>query len=123
MDEASTDVATAEAGSAGVRQCDGSITLAFSILGKRWNGMILDVLGAGAASFVGIRRAVPGISDAVLSDRLSELAQAGLVVRDVDAGPPVSVAYALTPAGAELMPVLSQLARWASTNLAHPAPA
>jgi DNA-binding HxlR family transcriptional regulator len=105
------------------RQCDGAVTLAFSILGKRWNGMILDVLGAGAVSYVGLRRAVPGISDAVLSDRLSELAEAGLVVRDVDAGPPVSVAYALTPAGVELMPVLEKLGDWARTNLGHPASA
>jgi DNA-binding HxlR family transcriptional regulator len=103
------------------RQCDGAVMLAFSILGKRWNGMILDVLGTGPASFVGLRRAVPGISDAVLSDRLTELAEAGLVVRDVDAGPPVSVAYALTAAGAELMPVMAQLAEWARGNLAHPA--
>ncbi len=105
------------------RQCDGAVTLAFSILGKRWNGMILDVLGTGTASFVGLRRAVPGISDAVLSDRLTELAEAGLVVRDVDAGPPVSVAYALTPGGRELMPVLGQLGQWARTNLSHPASA
>ena len=101
----------------GDRRCDGAITLAFSILGKRWNGMILDVLGSGPASFVGLRRAVPGISDAVLSDRLSELADADLVLRSVESGPPVSVTYALTPAGAGLIPVLDDLARWAERNL------
>ena len=99
------------------QRCDAAITLAFSVLGKRWNGMILDVLGPGALSFVALRRAVTGISDAVLSDRLSELAEAGLVSRDVDPGPPVAVSYALTEAGTQLIPVLQDLGRWATGNL------
>jgi DNA-binding HxlR family transcriptional regulator len=98
--------------------CDAAIVLAFSILGKRWNGMIVDALGQGAHSFVTLRRAVDGISDAVLSDRLSELGEAGLVTRRVDPGPPVSVIYALTVAGENLVPVLQDLGRWASANLA-----
>jgi DNA-binding HxlR family transcriptional regulator len=101
-----------------VHQCDAAITLAFSILGKRWNGMIVAVLGSGPLSFVALRRAVAGISDAVLSDRLSELADAGLVTRSVDPGPPVAVAYALTASGEELQPVLQELGRWALENLA-----
>lgn len=99
------------------RACNGAITLAFSILGKRWNGMLLDVLGAGPMSFVGLRRAVAGISDAVLSDRLAELTEAGLIVRQVEPGPPVAVSYELTKAGVELVPVLGALAAWASENL------
>jgi DNA-binding HxlR family transcriptional regulator len=98
-------------------QCDAAVTLAFSILGKRWNGMIIDALGSGELSFVALRRAVTGISDAVLSDRLSELADAGLVIRDVDPGPPVTVAYRLADAGRELVPVLAQLGDWARANL------
>ncbi len=99
------------------RQCDAAVSRAFGVLGKRWNGMILDVLGAGPLSFVGLRRAVTGISDAVLSDRLVALAEAGLVTRDVDAGPPVAVTYALTDAGARLVPILTQLGTWAEANL------
>jgi DNA-binding HxlR family transcriptional regulator len=99
------------------RTCDGAISLAFSILGKRWNGMILEVLGAGPISFAALRRAVVGISDAMLSDRLTELAEAGLVVREVEPGPPISVSYTLTPAGCELMPVLRKLGTWATENL------
>lgn len=99
------------------RQCDAAVSHAFSVLGKRWNGMILDVLGQGELSFSGVRRAVAGISDAVLSDRLTELADAGLVARRVEAGPPVAVSYALTEAGCRLMPILSQLGEWADGNL------
>lgn len=101
------------------RQCDAAVSHAFSVLGKRWNGMIVDVLGQGELSFVGLRRAVTGISDAVLSDRLTELSDAGLVVRRVEAGPPVAVTYALTDAGCRLVPILSQLGEWADGNLAR----
>lgn len=79
--------------------------------------MIVDVLRGGAMSFVELRRGVGGISDAMLSDRLTELAQAGLVVRQVAPGPPVSVAYELTEAGRELLPLLTQLGQWAADHL------
>ena len=99
--------------------CDAAVTLAFSVLGKRWNGMIVSALGSGASTFGGLRRAVPGISDAVLSDRLAGLAEAGLVVRTVSPGPPTAVAYALRESGQRLLPILDQLGRWASGNLAE----
>jgi DNA-binding HxlR family transcriptional regulator len=99
------------------RTCDAAITLAFSVLGKRWNGMILGVLGGGSASFVGLRKAVSGISDTVLSERLSELVEAGLVRRDVAEGPPISVSYELTAAGTEIVPTIEELGAWALRNL------
>lgn len=97
--------------------CDAAVTLAFSVLGKRWNGMIVSSLGGGPTSFVALRRSVAGISDTVLSDRLAELADAGLVARTVDAGPPVTVTYALTASGRGLLPILDQLGQWAAANL------
>ena len=97
--------------------CDSAIVLAFSVLGKRWNGMILSVLGTGVKSFVGLRKAVSGISDTVLAERLLELAEAGLVTRAVSEGPPVAVRYELTKAGTELLPMISQLGLWAKRNL------
>jgi DNA-binding HxlR family transcriptional regulator len=100
--------------------CDSAITLAFSVLGKRWNGMILSVLGSGVTSFVGVRKAVPGISDTVLAERLLELTGAGLIRRVVAEGPPVTVRYELTTAGEELVPTITQLGRWAQRNLQPP---
>jgi DNA-binding HxlR family transcriptional regulator len=97
--------------------CDSAITLAFSVLGKRWNGMILSVLGSGVTTFVGLRKAVNGISDTVLAERLLELTETGLVSRAVAEGPPVTVRYELTTAGAELVPTISQLGSWARRNL------
>lgn len=103
-----------------VHTCDAAVTLAFSVLGKRWNGMIIATLGTGISSFAALRRSVPGISDTVLSDRLSELAQVGLVTRTVEDGPPVAVSYALTDSGRGLLPILGQLGEWASANLGTP---
>src|SRR4051812_9845577 len=102
------------------RMCDAAITLAFSVLGKRWNGMILGVLGTGAASFVALRRAVKGIGDTVLSERLTELAELGLIRRIVAEGPPVTVSYELTAAGQEVVPSISQLGEGARRNLPRP---
>jgi DNA-binding HxlR family transcriptional regulator len=53
----------------------------------------------------------------MLSDRLAELAAAGLVTRRVDGGPPVAVAYELTDAGRALLPALAQISRWAEDHL------
>jgi DNA-binding HxlR family transcriptional regulator len=97
--------------------CDAALSRAFGFLGKRWNGVIVGVLAGGPAGFSGLRRAVGGISDSVLSDRLAELVAAGLVQRAVEPGPPVTVSYALTEAGERLRPVLDQLAVWAAENL------
>jgi DNA-binding HxlR family transcriptional regulator len=73
------------------------------------------------SSFVGLRKAVTGISDTVLSERLLELGEAGLVTREVVEGPPISVRYELTTAGVELVPTISQLGLWAQRNLGKPA--
>jgi hypothetical protein len=61
-------------------------------------------------------------SDSVLSDRLTELATAGLVHRVVAEGPPVAVRYELTDSGTKLVPALRELARWADDNLEATAP-
>ena len=100
-----------------IYECDAAVGLAFTILGKRWNGQIIDKLGSGSLCFAAVRRAVPGISDAVLSDRLSELGDVALISRTVDPGPPVAVMYALTERGERLVPILAQLGQWASSNL------
>jgi DNA-binding HxlR family transcriptional regulator len=96
---------------------DATLTRAFDVLGKRWTGVLLATLRRDAVGFRTLSRAIPGISDSVLSDRLSELADAGLIVRSVKEGPPVSVSYALTEAGEALLPALEQIGRWADLHL------
>ena len=81
---------------------DESLVRAFDLLGKRWTGVLLATLREGQVGFRALARAVPGISDSVLSDRLGELTGAGLITRTVAEGPPVSVTYTLTRAGRAL---------------------
>jgi DNA-binding HxlR family transcriptional regulator len=99
------------------KSCDAALTQAFKFLGKRWNGVILGTLTNGHAGFAELRRSVSGISDSVLSERLNELQIAGLVLRSVEPGPPVSVSYGLSDAGSALLPALQALTAWASQNL------
>ena len=88
-----------------------------TLLGKRWSGMVLGTLMQGPAFFGELRRAIPGLSDRVLTERLTELAAFGLVSRTVLEGPPLRVQYALTPDGAAMRPALETLAQWAATHL------
>jgi DNA-binding HxlR family transcriptional regulator len=94
-----------------------SLAKAFEFLGKRWNGVVLGTLSEGPAGFRELSRAIGGISDSMLSDRLADLGRAGLIERTVDAGPPVSVTYALTDRGQALIPALEQIAHWAEEHL------
>lgn len=98
-------------------RADASLARAFDFLGKRWNAAVLGSLNSGPAGFREISRGIDGVSDSVLSNRLSCLTAAGLITRTVDEGPPISVAYALTDAGRALMPALEEIARWAEQHL------
>jgi DNA-binding HxlR family transcriptional regulator len=94
-----------------------ALARAFRFLGKRWNAVVLGHLSAGPAGFRELARAIDGISDSVLSDRLADLTKGGLITRTVDEGPPLAVSYALTDRGRALMPALDQIALWAQENL------
>jgi DNA-binding HxlR family transcriptional regulator len=96
---------------------DAALARAFEFLGKRWNGVVLGNLAEGPAGFRELSRAIGGISDSVLSDRLSDLADAGLISRTVDEGPPLAVSYALTDRGRALIPALEQISLWAQEHL------
>jgi DNA-binding HxlR family transcriptional regulator len=98
-------------------RADADLSRAFVLLGKRWTAVVLGVLSHGPAGFRELSRVVGGISDSVLSDRLSELVEAGLIARTVNEGPPVTVSYALTGCGTALMPALEQVSRWAREHV------
>jgi len=97
--------------------CDAGLVRAFDFLGKRWNGVILGTLSHGTAGFSELRRAVGAITDSVLSDRLTELTEAGLIARSVTDSRPPGVSYSLTSSGTALLPILEQLAGWAGNHL------
>jgi len=69
---------------------------AIELIGKRWTGAIVSAL-----------------TDRLLSQRLRELEDEGLVERAVEPGAPVRVIYSLTDKGAELRPAIVELRAWA----------
>ena len=81
--------------------------------------MIVHSLLQGEKHFCDLERALPNLSARVLSVRVKELEDEGLVVRQVMAGPPVRVSYSLTERGRALEPVMRSISEWAqSTELA-----
>lgn len=94
---------------------------AIELIGGRWTGPILHVLLAGPARFAALRDTIPQISDRMLSERLHELEQEGILVRSVIPESPVRVEYALSPKGRELQASLEAVGRWAERWISTPA--
>ena len=88
------------------------------LIGKRWTGAIVFALSDGPLRFGALAKAVPGVSDRLLSRRLQELEEEGLVERVVESGSPVRVTYSLTEAGADLGPAIAELKSWATRHRA-----
>ena len=86
---------------------------AIELIGKRWTGAIVFALTDGPRRYAELGKAIPGLSDRLLSQRLRELEEEGLVERDVEAGTPVRVTYSLTDVGRGLEPMLRELKSWA----------
>ena len=77
-----------------------------SLLGGVWTPEIIWNLSDGQRRFSELRRAMPAISAKVLSARLKDLEQRGVLSRGVLATTPPSVEYALTDLGGELIPAI-----------------
>ncbi len=86
---------------------------AIELIGKRWTGAIVFALTDGPKRYAELGKAVPGLSDRLLSQRRRELEEEGLVERQVEAGTPVRVSYSLTDVGRGLEPMLRELKSWA----------
>jgi DNA-binding HxlR family transcriptional regulator len=86
---------------------------AIELIGKRWTGAIVSALTERPMRFGELVKAIPGLSDRLLSQRLRELEEEGLVQRQVEAGSPVRVTYSLTEIGQALGPSISELRSWA----------
>jgi DNA-binding HxlR family transcriptional regulator len=86
-----------------------SIARALDLLGERWTLLVVRELLCGSRRFGDLRRGIPRISRTVLSQRLRELVDGGVIVRcDGEDGPE----YELTDAGRELSAVVRELGTW-----------
>jgi DNA-binding HxlR family transcriptional regulator len=95
---------------------------AAELIGERWAPLVLRDLLLGPKRFSDLRQGLPRIPSNILSARLKELEQAGVVERRLLAPPSRSVVYALTPYGRELEPVLHALGGWGLKALGEPRP-
>ena len=86
-------------------------------IGDKWSALILLLLGDEAMRFNALKRQVGGISQKMLSQTLRSLERDGLVRRDVEPTMPVSVTYAITPLGRELLDALRMLTDWAELRI------
>src|SRR3981081_2073091 len=86
---------------------------ASELIGRRWTGAIIFVLLKARCRFATLREAIPDITDRMLSERLQELEQEGIVERTVVPDTPVRVEYALTRKGRELATAIKAITDWA----------
>jgi DNA-binding HxlR family transcriptional regulator len=98
------------------------IARALDVVGERWALLVARELLLGGQRFSDIRRALPGASSNMLTDRLRELERHGVVDRRRLPPPAASTVYELTGRGRELEPVLAALGAWGSAEAA-PTPA
>lgn len=85
-------------------------------LGDKWSTLLIVVLASGPQRFSAIRRAVPDISQRMLTQTLRDLQRDGLIQREVFPTVPPSVEYRLSPLGESLLDPLAALVTWASAN-------
>ncbi|MGO2083564.1 winged helix-turn-helix transcriptional regulator [Vagococcus sp.] len=85
----------------------------FAILGKKWNGLIIDVLlEEGPQRFVELASKIPNVSDRVLVERLKELEDKKIISRDMISEETTRAIYQLTEKGQDLKQVMLEIQTW-----------
>ena len=90
-----------------------AVAKALDLVGDRWTLLIVrEILIQGPCRFTELRLGLPGIASNLLTDRLKQLEQAGLVYRESAPPPVASSLYHLSDRGKALEPVLTALGVW-----------
>ncbi len=97
----------------GRRVLGAAVARGCEMLARRWAPQLLVLLLDGPARFTELASGVPGLSRRMMTERLRELQDAGIVERIVDPGPPITSTYRLSPEGERLRPALVELCAWA----------
>jgi len=102
---------------------------AIELIGRRWTGAIIFLLLRSRCRFATLRDAIPDITDRMLTERLQELEQEGIVDRTVIPESPIRVEYSLTAKGRALATAMDAVGDWAhkwgkpaANDAAHPKP-
>ena len=96
--------------------CPVEVTL--GLVGNKWKLLIMrELLRNGIMRFNNLHRAVGGITQKVLSEKLKQMEGDGFVARKAYPEVPPRVEYSLTPLGRTLRPVLSSIYNWGNEFL------
>ena len=96
---------------------------ASELIGRRWTGAIIFLLLKRRCRFATLRDAIPDITDRMLTQRLQELEEEGILERTVVPETPVRVEYALTRKGRALSAAIQAITDWAHKWVAVDPPA
>jgi DNA-binding HxlR family transcriptional regulator len=99
------------------------LTAALTALGGKWKLIIIYWLAESPKHFAALRKAMPGISQKVLTQQLRELVNDGLVNREPKGAVPAPVEYSLTDYGRSVLPLVEDVRRWGRSHLERGEPA
>lgn len=93
-----------------------TVELTLQVIGGKWKPIILwHLFTEGTRRFGELKRAMPNITQKMLTQQLRELEADGLVRREVYPQVPPKVEYSLTELGDSVMPVMRTMCEWGQT--------
>ena len=96
------------------------LTAALAAIGGKWKLIIIYWLAESPKHFAALRKAMPSISQKVLTQQLRELINDGIVNREPKGAVPAPVEYSLSDYGRSVMPLVEDVRVWGSGHLARP---
>jgi DNA-binding HxlR family transcriptional regulator len=95
------------------------LTAALAAIGGKWKLIVVYWLAESPKHFAALRRAMPGISQKVLTQQLRELVSDGIVRRQPKGAVPSPVEYSLTDYGLSVLPLVEGVRLWGRGHLAR----
>jgi len=86
------------------------------MIGGKWTASVLWHLKDGPVRFNELSRLLTGASKKILSQRLSEMEENGLITRHVISEKPIAVTYEISPFGQSVLGILEDLKSWAEAQ-------
>ena len=93
------------------------LTAALAAIGGKWKLIIVYFLAESPKHFAALRKAMPGISQKVLTQQLRELISDGIVNREAKGAAPAPVEYSLTGYGRSVLPLVEDVRVWGRSHL------
>ncbi|HSE42010.1 MAG TPA: helix-turn-helix domain-containing protein [Acidobacteriota bacterium] len=93
------------------------LTAALAAIGGKWKLIIVYLLAESPKHFAALRKAMPSISQKVLTQQLRELMGDGIVKREPQGVVPAPVKYSLTDYGQSLLPLVEEIRIWGRSHM------